>query len=84
MWPQVRSSCGLISGVKERMSLEHKCSLGLCHLEAQGAGSSHCGSVVTNLTNIHENSGSIPSPTQWIKDLALLWLWCRSAAAAPI
>ena len=22
--------------------------------------------------------------SQWVKDLALLWLWCRLAAAAPI
>ena len=27
--------------------------------------------------------GSIPGLTQWVKDLALLWLWCRLAAVAP-
>ena len=27
---------------------------------------------------------SIPSLTQWVKDLVLLWLWCKPAAAAPI
>ena len=27
---------------------------------------------------------SIPSLDQWVKDLALPWLWCRPAAAAPI
>ena len=35
-------------------------------------GSSHRGSVVTNLTRIHEDSGLIPGLAQWVKDLALL------------
>ena len=37
-----------------------------------------------NLTRIHEGMGSIPGLAQWDKDLALLWLWCRLAAEAPI
>ena len=28
--------------------------------------------------------GLNPGLAQWVKDLALLWLWCRPAAAAPI
>ena len=32
----------------------------------------HCGSEEMNPTSIHENAGSLPGPTQGVKDLGLL------------
>ena len=37
-----------------------------------------------NPISILEDMDSIPGLAQWDKDLALLWLWCRLAAEAPI
>ena len=39
---------------------------------------------LTNPTSIPEDVRSIPDLAQWVKDLALLWLWCRPAATALI
>ena len=48
------------------------------------SGSSQSGSWLTNLISIHEDTGSIPGLTQWVKDTSMLWLWRRPEAAAPI
>ena len=47
-------------------------------------GSSCCGLAVMNPASIHKDAGSIPDLAHWVKNLALPWLWLRSAAAAPI
>ena len=40
--------------------------------------------VLTMTKKCTRNAGSIPGVAQWVKDLALLWMWCRPAAAALI
>lgn len=36
-----------------------------------GPSASRCGSTVTNLTSVHEDVSSVPSPAPWVKDQAL-------------
>ena len=38
----------------------------------------------TNPTRNRKVGGLILGLAQWVKDVALLWLWSRSAAVAPI
>ena len=65
--------------------------------ENRGPGSSRRGTAKTNPTGNQEVAGSIPGLAQWVKDLAscgvgcrwgsdlaLLWLWHRPGATAPI
>ena len=49
-----------------------------------GFQSSRLGAAETNATGNHEVAGSIPGLDPWVKDPALLWLWCRLAAVAQI
>ena len=42
------------------------------------------GAAETNLSRNNEVEGLIPGLTQWVKDLALLWLWRRPTATAPV
>ena len=44
----------------------------LVDLEVGWWRNSHCGSVVSNSTDIHEDMGSVPGLIQWVGDLALL------------
>jgi len=42
------------------------------------------GAAEMNPTRNNKVSGSISGLAYWVKDLALLWLWRRLAATAPI
>ena len=61
--------------LKNQNNLEKTTQLGDLHFlilklttKLHKSGSSHCGSVVTNWTSVHEDVGLIPGLPQWIKD----------------
>ena len=55
-----------------------------CTKEERRAGVPTVAQWVKNLTGIYKDVDLILDLNQWVKDLMLLWLWCRLGAAAPI
>ena len=60
-----------LSAIPFHYSLWFKLFKNLHKIRNISIGSSHCGSVVTNLTSRQESEGSIPGLAQWVKDPAL-------------
>ena len=63
-------------------SVNHNCEVPTCQRSTvskiRRVGSSHCGSVATNLTSIQEDTGSIPALLSGLRIPCCHELWCRS------
>ena len=51
---------------------QHQISHSCIPIQSSNSQSSHCSSVVMNLTSTHKDVGSIPGLAEWVKDPALL------------
>ena len=70
LWPPNSTCCAASKKGKKKNE-----GIG-CRKEAKG--SSHCGSVVTNLTSTHEDLGLIPGPLSGLRIWHCRELCCRS------
>ena len=44
----------------------------IIHINIYTPRDSHCGAVETNPTSIHDDVGSVPGLTQWVRDVEFL------------
>ena len=66
--------CGVVHHAKHRGRAHFMTMGSFSHsVTSKSLWSSHCGSVIMNLSNMHEDEGLIPGFAQWVKDLVLPW-----------
>ena len=88
----------ILSEVSQKEKDKHYLISLICTVWKNITRSSPCGSVIMNLTSIHEDAGLIPGLAHWFKGSGVTvscgvghrcgsysaLLWCRPAVAAPI